>query len=104
MPERKKQHYVPKVYLKNFAVKNKTKYCLYCLDKKDSREFKTSLNSIGAENYFYSNDVDISEAFEKYLSQIEGDYKTVYNKIVNNMNLDSINEKDKKIISLFVAM
>ena len=52
----KKEHYVPRCYLKNFANKNKR---IYVFDKRLGRCRNQKITEIAAENHFY--DMDINE-------------------------------------------
>lgn len=52
-----KQHYVPKVYLKNFGEKNKGKYTVDVYDKKDQKFFKVATDNILAIKNLYTLDL-----------------------------------------------
>lgn len=67
----KKQHYVPRVYLKHFCERNKT---INVFDKNRLEKFKANINDIACKNYFYDIDSDIAEDeqfFEKKLAEFE---------------------------------
>lgn len=50
------QHYVPRVYLKNFAIKRKKGYFVDVYDKTDERRFKTNIKNICGELHLYTLD------------------------------------------------
>ena len=52
--KRKRQHYVPQVYLKGFANITKKKHLLFVYNKENKKSFKCNIKNIGQENYFYS--------------------------------------------------
>jgi uncharacterized protein YjiS (DUF1127 family) len=49
----KKQHYVPQFLLRKFACFRKKRAEVWVLDKKSVQKFKSSVQDIGHENYFY---------------------------------------------------
>lgn len=66
----KRQHFVPRVYLKNFAfAKNETgenKY-VYVFDKKSKKTFTPSIENICVENYLYDFDTEDVEQIRNRL-------------------------------------
>lgn len=52
-----KQHYVPKVYLKNFGVKHKRNYTIEVYDKQDKKFFKVATDNILAITDLYTLDL-----------------------------------------------
>ena len=71
----KKQHYVPQVYLKQFARDNKS---LWVFDKEDRRSFKASIADIATGNYFYDHPVLDEQlgyqVLEREFSKLESHY------------------------------
>lgn len=70
MPEKKKQHYIPKFYLKRFSMNEDEKTIgLYNLSNK---KFITnaSIQTQGYKNYFYDKDGEVEDALEKMENQI----------------------------------
>lgn len=51
-----RQHYVPKLYLKRFAIKNNKKYEIYAYDKSKQKLFKTKIENVALENNFYTDE------------------------------------------------
>jgi len=74
MPERKKQHYVPKLYMRGFT--DNGRLPSYQLDHR--QEFPpTSIHNLCYENYFYSED----EEDEENLMKLEDRFASVVNNI-----------------------
>lgn len=78
------QHYVPRVYLKNFASKKGKEYFVDVYDKQEDRFFKTNIKNICAEVDFYTLDNETTVAsnvmaVEKiYADHIEPMYAKAY--------------------------
>ena len=82
----KKQHYVPRVYLKYFCERNKT---INVFDKNQVEKFKANINDIACKNYFYDVDSNISEdeqIFEKKLSEFESLYEQELKNLFENLD------------------
>lgn len=75
----KKQHYVPKFYLKNFSHDKRT---LFCFDKMKCKFYRANITDIAHENLFYG----ISEIFdgimEQSLSKKEALFKSAYSQLI----------------------
>jgi hypothetical protein len=97
----KTQHYVPRVYLRNFA--NPEEGNLFCLDKTDLKQFEVNIKNIGCEKWFYS-DKGEDQRLEKTLSALEGNFAEVYEKLSSCHTLYGLKWEDKKIIACFVAV
>lgn len=83
------QHYVPKVYLRNFAQKKGSEYYVDVLDVDAKRTFNTNISNICAEKDLYTlednnlrRDKLVVEKF--YADQIEPLYKKSYDILTNN--------------------
>ena len=83
------QHYVPKVYLRNFAQKKGSEYYVDVFDIDTQRKFNTNISNICAEKDLYTlednnlkRDKLIVEKF--YADQIEPLYKKSYDILTNN--------------------
>lgn len=65
-----RQHYVPKLYLKRFAIKNNKKYEIYAYDKSERKLFKTKIENVALENNFYTVE-NLSDKYylEKYFGK-----------------------------------
>jgi len=103
MEKVKIQHYVPRFYLRNFAIRRNNKFLLYCFDKTDFRSFPTKIKGIGCEKFFYE-DIETEQTLEKALSKLERDFSKVYAKLGNRRSLLCLNWNEKTILASFVAI
>ena len=91
----KKQHYVPRVYLKHFCERNRT---INVFDKNRVEKFKANINDVACKNYFYDVDSNISEdeqIFEKKLSEFESLYEHELKNLFKNLD-EYVLKMDKK--------
>lgn len=99
------QHYVPRVYLKNFAEKRGTEYFVDVFNKESNSFFPTNIKKICAGKDFYTLDdskthVNDSLAIEKlYAKGFEPMYDRVY-KLLTNENIIVINDLQRAEILL----
>lgn len=91
LAEKKKQHYVPKTYLKHFA--NEKTFSVLNIDKNVIYE-NVPYASQCYENYFYGNDLN----WEKRLDSLESQWGMVLDKICRGENIDAI---DKALVKQF---
>ncbi len=95
------QHYVPRVYLKNFAIQRGKNYFVDVFDKLENRFFPTNIMNICAETHFYtlqegSSVADDVMAIENlYASEIEPMYAQAY-KLLTDDSLNQISKEQKK--------
>lgn len=74
----KRQHYVPQVLLRAFAVEGKVR--VVDLDS-EGKEYKTSNANIAVEKHFYDmNLTDIRVSTEDWLAQLEGDAAVTFHR------------------------
>jgi hypothetical protein len=116
MSKVKRQHYVPKCYLKNFTMNDK----LYVFDKALEKSWNSTIDSISSEMYFY--DINVVELFEKYpelfdekpldsvldmdeqevekffSDKIEGRYATLLRNIISTFTLSQLSNIEGKAI------
>ncbi|MBL7821230.1 MAG: DUF4238 domain-containing protein [Saprospiraceae bacterium] len=95
------QHYVPRVYLKNFATKKKDEFYVNVYDKQSSNNFTTNIKNICSENNLYTlnkndhfNPLIIEEAYAKYFEPL---YETAYKLLVDD-NIIEISDEERAII------
>lgn len=100
-----RQHYVPKLYLKRFAIKNNKKYEIYAYDKSKQKLFKTKIENVALENNFYT-DENLSDKYylEKYFGKkIEPNMEIFIRKLIkiyssyNVLNNDYLMSDELKI-------
>ncbi|MDD3171751.1 MAG: DUF4238 domain-containing protein [Bacilli bacterium] len=100
MPEKKKQHYVPKMLLKNFANEN-SDIIIYkraenkiLYDKPYSQQCQ--------KDYFYGNDKTIEDLLGKFESSVDDIFSKVF--LVNNENdMDKINIDELNTLCVFIV-
>ncbi|MEN6443622.1 MAG: DUF4238 domain-containing protein [Methanoregula sp.] len=101
----KMQHYVPRVYLRNFSFDQKSNdYAIYCFDKTNSKAFPVNISNIACERFFYDIENDEDQTIEKLLCKYEGAYAGVYNKIIENWNLNCLNSDERTILAFFFSI
>ena len=96
------QHYVPRVYLKNFAQNKKGQYYLYCFDKLLSKSYGINISQIACDKEFYDTCED-EQITEKILREIETDFDKAIRKIIENKDITKLDSKEKIILSKFIA-
>jgi hypothetical protein len=98
----KMQHYVPRVYLKNFS-KNNVKECyVYCFDKQNNKSFQTNIKDIAFEKEFYDK-ISEEQTTEKTLRAIETEVGGVIPKLLKIKDIDKLSNEEKDILSEFIA-
>lgn len=103
----KKQHYVPKFYLKLFADSKKV---VQVLDVKNNRlGSPTPISGVGYEPYFYAAQTgtpdEISQQVEDWLQKHEDIFSKEVPPIIDRItNLEHINGEDKYILSGLMSM
>lgn len=100
--EKKREHYVPRFYLRNFSYDKDEPFYLHCYDKQDERGFKATIRNIGHENYFY--DLSPSQEIEDLLADLEGDLEPSYTKLVETGDLMGLNRDDRLKISTLISL
>ncbi len=98
----KKQHYVPRLYLRGFAIRKKKEHYLFVYNKENKSFFPANIKNIACANYFY--DVDDTQIIETILSKIESEFNKSLQKIIQTEDLDKLNETDKQFLSYFIAV
>ena len=112
----KKQHYVPRFYLENWALPNT--YQVYVYDIVNQKVRVSNITDVACENYFYDLDcfekVEDRQFIENFFSKkIENDYSKLLTKIINRVNCMNqwerekcyfVSEEDKASLSVFLAL
>lgn len=99
----KVQHYVPQFLLRNFG--NGKKDQLWVYDKATGRSFLTNAKNIASESRFYDFELD-GEAvtLEPMLSQLEGDAKPIFDRILEADSLAPLDDEDKAMVAIFLSV
>ena len=98
----KLQHYVPRVYLKNFSKNNGKEYYIYCFDKQNNKSFQTNIKDIAFEKEFYDK-ISEEQVTEKTLRAIETEVGGVIPKLLKIKDIDKLSDEEKDILSEFIA-
>lgn len=82
----KAQHFVPQVYLRNFAIRRKREHFVYCFDKLTQKIFKSNIKNVANQTAFYNfqDQKGKKVSIEHYFHDIENKLKPA---------LDALNEK-----------
>lgn len=92
MNNKKKQHYVPKFYLRNFSNNEK----INVLDKRDVSRHGASINDVAQEKYFYAvptedgSTVETLTAIENYLEGIDDKSGKAISNLLRNLEASRI--------------
>lgn len=104
---KKRQHYVPQFYLKNFSsrktVKAKKSFSTHFFDKPTERTGMINIKNIAQENYFYGSKND--QKLEDELSKIESRCSSIYGRIINNRDITILEfARNRSLMSLFLGV
>jgi len=98
---KKRQHYVPRFYLKNFARKiNPKTYQIQCFDKFEFEQFEATISDVSVEKFFY--DIQEPTIIENILSFLESEFARVLNKIIREKSIDNLTGTDFTIMSCYI--
>ncbi|MBU2577150.1 MAG: DUF4238 domain-containing protein [Nanoarchaeota archaeon] len=97
------QHYVPRVYLRNFSNYNGKKYYIWVFDKETEEIFQTNIENIAFEEEFYDT-VDEEQIAEKTLCNIESRFGGAITNLINSKDLAKISSEDLDSIAEFIAV
>lgn len=95
------QHYVPRLYLRNFSTKKKSDFFINCFDKPEEKIFSTNIENIGCEKYFYNTSNDTNQSIEKQFGNWESTLKTAYDEIIQLENLKKLSTLKLKSLAMF---
>jgi hypothetical protein len=101
------QHFAPRVYLKNFAIKRGSEYYVDVFDKTTKKIFNTNITNICAERHLYTLDEkttiqkDIMVVEKMFARGFEPMYQRVY-KILTNDTIVEISDLQRVEILLAI--
>lgn len=99
MAENKKQHYVPKFYLKNFATESSQR-AINILNIKSERVITgAKLASQCCQNYFYGKDL----ALERGLGVLEGQTSLIFQDIIDNSSMPRVAEQ-RTLLAIYLVL
>lgn len=97
MPQKKKQHYVPQFYLKNFS-EDKLRINAYLIKSREAK--KQSIRKICYEDYFYSKNPNV----ELLLSHLENKQSQVIKKIINKEEVETLTIEEALHLFTFISI
>lgn len=104
--ETKRQHFVSRVYLKNFARKDGDKWLIDSVNKEDpSHYFSGNIDDVCVKKNFYTltgGTEKERQAIENFYQDIEAKYNSVYSKLVDT-RIRKIEDEEKQIIIAFLT-
>jgi hypothetical protein len=103
---KKRQHFVPQRYLKNFSTKkniSNKEECLYVYPFKTSECYISNVKDLCKEDFFYGED-ERSQRFEDNLGKFEKRQAKIIRKIIENISIDILNEDEYFEFILFLLI
>ena len=98
----KKQHYVPKFYLRNFSNKNKNGFFIHCYDIDKNDSYPANIKNIGEEKDFYKIG---DENYEEFFQKTEEWASPIINNLSKNGKIKPLNiVKNREKLSLFLSV
>ncbi|MDW7691494.1 DUF4238 domain-containing protein [Flammeovirgaceae bacterium SG7u.111] len=104
----KKQHFVPRFYLKRFTNNNGK---IFVFDIQTQSQFGTTAENVAHKKFFYDYEpldkIAGDQSIEKALAHMEGESALVLNKTIELLEKGNLHEqtnKDKAIIAEFIAI
>jgi|SRR5579872_6607917 len=94
----KKQHYVPKFYLKSFGNP------IYCYDKLNDKIYLTNPKDIGQQNHYYDLKDLPAGTMESLLSNGDGRFSQAYNRLLSVRDLSKLTTSEKVNFFNFLAV
>ena len=93
--EPRRHHYVPRTYLKNFAIKEKNEWRIMVMDKIKNQPYSANIKDVAVEKDFYRIDSKEDEFYWEhyYAEQIESLIPTTFNKLIATCTL-SVNNSN----------
>lgn len=101
MQHPKNQHYVPQLYLRQFAAERRVKNRpIYMFDKTTGRVHRPSIRNVAAELHFYERG---DHGIEQWFTDIENGFVTPFQKLLTLQSLEDMNGPDVADTLLFLA-
>ena len=96
-----RQHFVPRAYLKNFAIQKNNEFFVYVYDKKENKSFQTNIINIAVEKDIYTinNSDDLHLVDDKYIwehyyaDNIEPELSQLTKHIISKCDNNVINDR-----------
>ena len=118
----KKQHYIPRFYLRRFSDtqghtndRNDKKNKILVYDKKNKYQYSSNIQDIACQKYFYdikdSSNIDEKQLFEHTFSKLEDEFSIEINKLIKRCEQDEnyftaliTSRKEREKLSFYVAV
>ena len=99
-----KQHYVPQLLLRGFAVPPKKKEQIYTFDKHEERSFLARITKIATENEFYKFETKNGTVeVETLLSDLETNTAAALKKIIDSNSVVDLSIEQRGSLCTFIA-
>jgi len=100
---KKRQHYVPRFYLKSFSRQPKpNRFIIRCFDKYKYKPYEANINDVAVERFFY--DYNSPSQIENFLSLLEREFSRVFNQIIQEKSIEKLTGTDYTIMSFFILL
>ena len=110
---KKRQHYVPRTYLKSFAINGRNKDMLWAYFFKQGKTRFVAIDDVCVENYLYEHYICYNDGKTDFISpnsiengymQFENKYRTVIGKIINAQSeIISLTTEERDILTGFIT-
>lgn len=100
MAEKKKQHYVPKFYLKFFSVEGDKTHIKIFNKSRAKTINKGTIKGQAQEDYYYGKDLSL----ENWFGEIETECAIIFNEIIASKTLPKKNSKEHQYTWLFMLL
>jgi|SRR5689334_14177276 len=100
MSKAKKQHYIPRFYLKNFCnIDN----IIFCYDKVKDKWYSANIMDIGHENLFYEIGELLPGTIENNLAKKDDLFNRGYSRLLQSRDVNKLEEYARKFLFLFIT-
>ncbi len=99
----RRQHFVPRFYLRQFAMQKKNNFYIWCYDKLNDNIFNSTVQNICVGNWFYDEKFQKDPVFEKLLSILDGYFSNLY-KIIREKPMNALKQEEKQFFAELVLL
>lgn len=110
MPQNKvkRQHYVPRMYLKHFATPESSggKPQIHAYIREEGKKLSESaiaIENVAVEKWFYDLPGEDDQAVEKHLSTLEANASPLLEELANSANIKGLSHSNKNDLAYFLA-
>lgn len=97
------QHYVPRVYLKNFSIFNGKEHYIWVFDKENDKIFQTNIKEIAFEEEFYDK-INEDQVTENILRDIETRFGKAIVSLIDQKDISQLSKEDLEDIAEFITL